>query len=80
MQFMLDLHTREHGYEEINPPLLVRDEAMFGTGQLPKFAEDLFSRHGYSTEPERSRSGWLMPTRDPCSLMPKNSTVEALRR
>ncbi len=37
MQFMLDLHTQEHGYEEINPPVLVRDAAMFGTAQLPKF-------------------------------------------
>ena len=36
-QFMLDLHTNEHGYTEINPPLMVRDEAMFGTAQLPKF-------------------------------------------
>ncbi|HEX3493976.1 MAG TPA: serine--tRNA ligase, partial [Methylocella sp.] len=43
MQFMLDLHTREHGYEEIAPPLLVRDEAMFGTAQLPKFREDQFA-------------------------------------
>jgi seryl-tRNA synthetase len=41
-QFMLDLHTREHGYTEVNPPLLVRDEVMFGTGQLPKFEEDQF--------------------------------------
>ena len=41
-QFMLDLHTNEHGYAEINPPLLVRDEVMFGTGQLPKFEEDQF--------------------------------------
>ncbi|MER8371697.1 serine--tRNA ligase [Mesorhizobium sp. M1338] len=41
-QFMLDLHTTEHGYEEIQPPLMVRDHAMFGTGQLPKFKEDLF--------------------------------------
>ena len=41
-QFMLDLHTTEHGYTEVQPPLLVRDEAMYGTGQLPKFAEDLF--------------------------------------
>src|SRR5262245_30201908 len=39
---MLDLHTSEHGYTEINPPLLVRDDAMFGTAQLPKFAEDQF--------------------------------------
>jgi seryl-tRNA synthetase len=41
-QFMLDLHTNEHGYTEINPPLLVRDAVMFGTGQLPKFEDDQF--------------------------------------
>src|SRR5215469_1351445 len=41
-QFMLDVHTSEHGYTEVAPPLLVRDEAMFGTAQLPKFAEDQF--------------------------------------
>ena len=41
-QFMLDLQTQEHGYTEISPPLLVKDEAVFGTGQLPKFKEDLF--------------------------------------
>ncbi|MGI9514767.1 MAG: serine--tRNA ligase [Anderseniella sp.] len=52
-QFMLDLQTTEHGYEEVNPPLLVRDEALFGTGQLPKFAEDQFH-----TTDER----WLIPT------------------
>jgi len=52
-QFMLDLHTSEHGYTEIVPPLLVRDEVMFGTGQLPKFADDLF----------RTTDGrWLIPT------------------
>ena len=50
---MLDLQTREHGYTEVSPPLLVRDEAVFGTGQLPKFAEDLF----------RTTDGrWLIPT------------------
>ncbi len=42
-QFMLDLHTSEHGYTEIAPPLLVRDDTMFGTAQLPKFADDQFS-------------------------------------
>jgi seryl-tRNA synthetase len=42
MQFMLDLHTDHHGYTEIDPPLLVRDDAMFGTAQLPKFADDQF--------------------------------------
>jgi seryl-tRNA synthetase len=52
-QFMLDMQTREHGYLEVSPPLLVRDEAVFGTGQLPKFAEDLF----HTTD-----GRWLIPT------------------
>ena len=48
-QFMLDLHTSEHGYLEVQPPVLVRDDALFGTGQLPKFEEDLFfTPHGES--------------------------------
>jgi seryl-tRNA synthetase len=47
-QFMLDLHTTEHGYEEVQVPLMVRDEVMYGTGQLPKFKDDLYV--GY-TEP-----------------------------
>ncbi len=52
-QLMLDYHAAEYGYEEVSPPLLVRDEAMFGTGQLPKFAADLFrTTDGY----------WLIPT------------------
>ena len=52
-QYMLDRQSGENGYEEVNPPLLVRDEALFGTGQLPKFAEDLF----------RTTDGrWLIPT------------------
>ena len=52
-QFMLDKQTGEHGYTECAPPLLVRDEAVFGTGQLPKFADDLF----------RTTDGrWLIPT------------------
>jgi seryl-tRNA synthetase len=52
-QFMLDLHTEQHGYTEVNPPLLVRDDAMYGTAQLPKFRDDQF------------RAGddfWLIPT------------------
>jgi seryl-tRNA synthetase len=48
-QFMLDLHTNEHGYTEVQPPILVRDEPLFGTNQLPKFEEDLFfTPHGES--------------------------------
>ena len=51
--FMLDLQTGENGYSEVSPPFLVRDDAMFGTGQLPKFADDLF----------RTEDGfWLIPT------------------
>ena len=49
-QFMLDLQTAEHGYLEVNPPYLVRDEAMFGTGQLPKFEEDLFRAGAFASE------------------------------
>ncbi len=46
-QFMLDLHVDEHGYTEVEPPVLVKDDALYGTGQLPKFAEDLFfTPHG----------------------------------
>jgi seryl-tRNA synthetase len=45
-QFMLDTHTTEHGYTEVNPPILVRDEAMFGTAQLPKFEDDQFAAIG----------------------------------
>jgi len=51
--FMLDLHTGEHGYTEVAPPLLVREEAAFGTGNLPKFAEDLF---------KTVDDYWLIPT------------------
>jgi seryl-tRNA synthetase len=55
-QFMLDLHTSEHGYTEINPPLLVRDDTMFGTAQLPKFAEDQFkARARITIEPDEFR-------------------------
>ena len=51
--FMLDIQTSENGYTEIAPPFLVRDEALFGTGQLPKFADDLFST---------TTGHWLIPT------------------
>ncbi len=52
-QFMLDLHTNEHGYAEVNPPLLVRDDAMFGTAQLPKFADDQFAASAKLSGEER---------------------------
>ncbi|MDY7093941.1 MAG: serine--tRNA ligase [Acidobacteriota bacterium] len=46
ISFMLDLHTREHGYEEVLPPFIVNSDSLFGSGQLPKFAEDLFHLEG----------------------------------
>ncbi|GEC15238.1 serine--tRNA ligase [Nitrobacter winogradskyi] len=52
-QFFLDVHTGEHGYTEVNPPLLVRDDAMFGTAQLPKFEEDQFQATRRISETER---------------------------
>src|SRR5580704_2107594 len=52
--FMLDVHTREHGYLEVLPPFLVNSDSLFGTGQLPKFSEDLFKTEG--------SDHWLIPT------------------
>ena len=56
MNFMLDLHTRQHGYTEVLPPYLVNSESMYGTGQLPKFAADLFR------VPHGEKDLWLIPT------------------
>src|SRR5271155_3474900 len=71
MQFMLDLHTGEHGYEEINPPVLVRDTAMFGTAQLPKFRDDQFAAgDGF----------WLIPTAEvPLTNLVRESIVDEKR-
>jgi seryl-tRNA synthetase len=54
VNFMLDVHTREHGYREVLPPFLVNSASLFGTGQLPKFADDQFRCEGYDL--------WLVPT------------------
>ncbi|MBV8709261.1 MAG: serine--tRNA ligase, partial [Acidobacteriaceae bacterium] len=56
INFMLDLHTREHGYQEISPPVLVRDAAMFGTAQLPKFFADQFLVSDGAREEQREHS------------------------
>jgi len=63
-QFMLDLHTNEHGYTEVQPPLLVRDEALYGTGQLPKFREDQFAaiKNIVAFEAGERDQLWLIPT------------------
>lgn len=67
-QFMLDLHTQAHGYTEVSPPLLVRDEAMFGTAQLPKFREDQFpAGDGF----------WLIPTAEvPLTNLARESIID----
>jgi len=73
-QFMLDLHTNEHGYEETNVPLLVNAESMRGTGQLPKFEEDLFS-----TELGESRR-YLIPTSEvPLTNIVRDDILDAER-
>ncbi|MEM1283901.1 MAG: serine--tRNA ligase [Pseudomonadota bacterium] len=61
-QFMIDTHTRQNGYLEVQPPLLVRDEAMFGTGQLPKFSDDLFATARSKEDAETGNGLWLVPT------------------
>ncbi len=66
--FFLDVHTAEHGYMEVSPPLMIKDNAMFGTGQLPKFAEDQF---------RTTRDDWLLPTAEvPLANMVADSIVE----
>lgn len=67
-QFFLDTHTQDHGFTEVNPPLLVRDSAMFGTSQLPKFAEDSF---------KTTTDHWLIPTSEvPLTNMVADSIVD----
>ena len=55
INFMLDLHTREHGYIEMSPPFLVRRDCMIGTTQLPKFEEDMYGLEGNSSFSRRPR-------------------------
>ena len=63
--FMLDVHTREHGYREVLPPVMVNSRSLFGTGQLPKFADDLFrcaDAEGFVPGQYRENDHWLIPT------------------
>jgi seryl-tRNA synthetase len=70
--FMLDTHTREHGYTEVLPPFLVNSASLFGTGQLPKFAEDLFKIENSDL--------WLAPTAEvPVTNFYRNETLDADR-
>jgi seryl-tRNA synthetase len=72
--FMLDLHTREHGYTEVLPPYLVNSESMYGTGQLPKFASDLFR------VPHGEKDLWLIPTAEvPVTNLYRDEVLDAAR-
>lgn len=69
INFMLDLHTREHGYTEVLPPFVVNSASLFGTGQLPKFAEDLFKLEGTDY--------WLIPTAEvPVTNLFRDETLD----
>jgi seryl-tRNA synthetase len=70
INFMLDVHTREHGYTEVLPPFLVNSASLYGTGQLPKFKEDLFKCEGHDL--------WLIPTAEvPVTNIYRDETLEA---
>jgi seryl-tRNA synthetase len=70
--FMLDVHTREHGYTEVFPPFMINSASLFGTGQLPKFAEDLFKCENYDL--------WLAPTAEvPVTNLYREETIDADR-
>jgi len=72
--FMLDLHTREHGYTEVLPPYLVNSDSLYGTGQLPKFASDLFR------VPHGDRDLWLIPTAEvPVTNLYRDEVIEQAR-
>ena len=69
INFMLDVHTREHGYTEVLPPFLVNSQSLFGTGQLPKFADDLFKCEKHDL--------WLIPTAEvPVTNIYRDETIE----
>ena len=72
--FMLDLHTREHGYTEVLPPFMVNSDSMYGTGQLPKFAQDLFR------VPHGEKDLWLIPTAEvPVTNLYRDEVLDAAK-
>jgi seryl-tRNA synthetase len=78
--FMLDLHTREHGYTEVLPPYMVNSRSLFGTGQLPKFAEDLFhcdDKGAYVPGELQDGDHWLIPTAEvPVTNLFRDETLD----
>jgi seryl-tRNA synthetase len=80
ISFMIDIHTREHGYTEVLPPFMVNSKSLYGTGQLPKFAEDLFrceDEQGYQAGVYRDNDHWLIPTAEvPVTNLYRDETLE----
>jgi seryl-tRNA synthetase len=80
INFMLDTHTREHGYTEVLPPFMVNSKSLFGTGQLPKFAADLFrcgDDQGYQEGQYRDNDHWLIPTAEvPVTNLYRDETLD----
>jgi len=78
--FMLDLHIREHGYTEVLPPFMVNSKSLFGTGQLPKFAEDLFhcdDKGAYEPGKLQESDHWLIPTAEvPVTNLFRDETLD----
>ncbi|MDE1175157.1 MAG: serine--tRNA ligase [Edaphobacter sp.] len=78
--FMIDLHTREHGYTEVLPPYMVNSKSLFGTGQLPKFAEDLFhcdDKGAYVAGELQDGDHWLIPTAEvPVTNLLRDETLD----
>ncbi len=78
--FMLDLHTREHGYTEVLPPYMVNSKSLFGTGQLPKFAEDLFhcdDKGAYEPGKYQDSDHWMIPTAEvPVTNLFRDETLD----
>ena len=79
--FMLDLHTKRHGYTEVLPPAMVNSRSLFGTGQLPKFAEDLFhsdDKGPYTPGEYQENDHWLIPTAEvPLTNIFRDETLDA---
>ena len=83
ISFMLDVHTREHGYTEVLPPFMVNSKSLFGTGQLPKFADDLFrcnDGEGFTPGQYRDNDHWLIPTAEvPVTNLYRDETLDEAR-
>jgi seryl-tRNA synthetase len=78
--FMLDIHTRDHGYREVLPPVMVNSRSLFGTGQLPKFADDLFrceDGETFKAGEYRENDHWLIPTAEvPLTNLYRDEVIE----